>query len=132
MTMTDPIADMLTRIRNANTVGHKTVEIPASKIKKSIAGILLEEGYINGFEVIEDDKQGVIKVEMKYGPAGEKVINGIKKISKPGLKVYAKACDVPRVLGGLGIAIISTSKGVISDKEARKLGVGGEVICYVW
>ena len=132
MTMTDPIADMLTRIRNANTVGHKTVEIPASKIKQSIAGILLEEGYINGFEVIEDDKQGIIKVEMKYGPAGEKVINGIKKISKPGLKVYAKACDVPRVLGGLGIAIISTSKGVISDKEARKLGVGGEVICYVW
>ncbi len=132
MTMTDPIADMLTRIRNANTVGHKTVEIPASNIKKSIAGILLEEGYINGFEVIEDDKQGIIKVEMKYGPAGEKVINGIKKISKPGLKVYAKACDVPRVLGGLGIAIISTSKGVISDKEARKLGVGGEVICYVW
>ncbi len=130
--MTDPIADMLTRIRNANTVGHKTVEIPASNIKKSIAGILLEEGYINGFEVIEDDKQGIIKVEMKYGPAGEKVINGIKKISKPGLKVYAKACDVPRVLGGLGIAIISTSKGVISDKEARKLGVGGEVICYVW
>ena len=132
MTMTDPIADMLTRIRNANTVGHKTVEIPASKIKQSIAGILLEEGYINGFEVIEDDKQGMIKVEMKYGPAGEKVINGIKKISKPGLKVYAKACDVPRVLGGLGIAIISTSKGVISDKKARQLGVGGEVICYVW
>lgn len=130
--MTDPIADMLTRIRNANTVGHKTVEIPASNIKKSIAGILLEEGYINGFEVIEDEKQGMIKIEMKYGPAGEKVINGIKKISKPGLKVYAKACDVPRVLGGLGIAIISTSKGVISDKEARKLGVGGEVICYVW
>ena len=132
MTMTDPIADMLTRIRNANTVGHKTVEIPASRIKKSIAGILLEEGYINGFEVIEDDKQGVIKIEMKYGPAGEKVINGIKKISKPGLKVYAKACDVPRVLGGLGIAIISTSKGVVSDKEARKMGGGGEVICYVW
>ena len=132
MTMTDPIADMLTRIRNANTVGHKTVEIPASRIKKSIAGILLEEGYINGFEVIEDDKQGVIKIEMKYGPAGEKVINGIKKISKPGLKVYAKACDVPRVLGRLGIAIISTSKGVVSDKEARKMGVGGEVICYVW
>jgi small subunit ribosomal protein S8 len=132
MTMTDPIADMLTRIRNANTVGHKTVEIPASNIKKSIAGILLEEGYINGFEVIEDGKQGMIKLEMKYGPAGEKVINGIKKISKPGLKVYAKACDVPRVLGGLGIAIISTSKGVISDKEARRLGVGGEVICYVW
>ncbi len=132
MTMTDPIADMLTRIRNANTVGHETVEIPASKIKKSIAEILLEEGYIKGFQMIEDDKQGVIKVEMKYGPAGEKVINGIKKISKPGLKVYAKAADVPKVLGGLGTAIVSTSKGVISDKEARKLGVGGEIICYVW
>ena len=132
MTMTDPIADMLTRIRNANTVGHETVDIPASKIKKSIAGILAEEGYIKGFDVIEDDKQGTIRVQMKYGPDKEKVISGIKKISKPGLKVYAKASDVPRVLGGLGIAIISTSNGVISDKEARKLGVGREVICYVW
>ncbi len=132
MTMTDPIADMLTRIRNANIAGHETVEIPASKIKKSIAGILQEEGYINGFEVIEDNKQGMIKVQMKYGADKEKVISGIKKISKPGLKVYAKATEIPRVLGGLGIAIISTSNGVISDKEARKLGVGGEVICYVW
>lgn len=132
MTMTDPIADMLTRIRNANTVGHDTVDIPASKMKKSIAGILTEEGYIKGFEVIEDNKQGIIRVQMKYGPAKERVITGIKKISKPGLKVYAKADEVPRVLGGLGIAIISTSNGVISDKEARKLGVGGEVICYVW
>lgn len=132
MTMTDPIADMLTRIRNANTVGHETVDIPASKIKKSIAGILTAEGYISGFEVIEDDKQGTIRVSMKYGPNKERVISGIKKISKPGLKVYAKASDVPKVLGGLGIAIISTSNGVISDKEARKLGVGGEVICYVW
>ena len=119
-------------IRNANIVGHKSVDIPGSKIKKSIAEILMEEGYINGFEFIEDDKQGLIKIEMKYGPAGEKVINGIKKISKPGLKVYAKAAEVPRVLGGLGIAIVSTSKGVISDKKARELGVGGEVICYVW
>ena len=132
MTMTDPIADMLTRIRNANTVGHDTVEIPASKMKKSIAGILTEEGYIKGFEVIEDNKQGIIRVQMKYGPDKERVITGIKKISKPGLKVYAKADEVPRVLGGLGIAILSTSNGVISDKEARKLGVGGEVICYVW
>lgn len=132
MTMTDPIADMLTRIRNANTVGHDTVEIPASKMKKSIAGILTEEGYIKGFEVIEDNKQGIIRVQMKYGPDKERVITGIKKISKPGLKVYAKADEVPKVLGGLGIAIISTSNGVISDKEARKLGVGGEVICYVW
>ena len=132
MTMTDPIADMLTRIRNANTVGHEEVEIPASKMKISIANILLSEGYIKGFEVVEDNKQGIIKVEMKYGAGKERVINGIKKISKPGLKVYAKAADVPKVLGGLGVAIISTSKGVISDKEARKLGVGGEVICYVW
>lgn len=132
MTMTDPIADMLTRIRNANTVGHPTVDIPASKMKKSIAAILLEEGYIKGYDVIEDEKQGVIRVQMKYGANKERVISGIKKISKPGLKVYAKASEVPKVLGGLGIAIISTSNGVISDKEARKLGVGGEVICYVW
>jgi small subunit ribosomal protein S8 len=130
--MTDPVADMLTRIRNANTVGHKTVEVPASKMKKSIAGILADEGYISGYEYIEDDKQGMIRIKMKYGPDKEKVINGISKISKPGLKVYTKADDVPRVLGGLGIAIISTSKGVISDKQARAQGVGGEVICYVW
>jgi small subunit ribosomal protein S8 len=129
---TDPIADMLTRIRNANTVGHETVEIPASNIKKSIAEILLEEGYINGYEVIEDNKQGIIKVQMKYGAGKERVITGIKRISKPGLKVYAKANEVPRVLGGLGIAIISTSKGVVSDKQARALGIGGEVVCYVW
>ena len=132
MTMTDPIADMLTRIRNANTVGHETVEIPASKMKKSISEILKEEGYIEDFDIIDDNKQGIIKITMKYGANKEKVITGIKKISKPGLKVYAKANDVPRVLGGLGIAIISTSKGVVSDKEARKMGVGGEVICYVW
>lgn len=132
MTMTDPIADMLTRIRNANIVGHPTVDIPASKMKKSIAAILVEEGYIKGFEVIDNGNQGIIKVQMKYGPDKEKVISGIKKISKPGLKVYAKKDEVPKVLGGLGIAIISTSNGIISDKEARKLGVGGEVICYVW
>ncbi|MDR0570496.1 MAG: 30S ribosomal protein S8 [Clostridiales Family XIII bacterium] len=132
MTMTDPIADMLTRIRNANTVGHPTVDVPASRMKKSIAGILTDEGYIRGYEMIEDNRQGVIRISMKYGAGKEKVISGIKKISKPGLKVYAKADDVPKVLGGLGIAIISTSNGVISDKEARKLGVGGEVICYVW
>ena len=132
MTMTDPIADMLTRIRNANTVGHDTVDVPASKMKKSIAEILADEGYIKGFDVIDDNKQGTIRIEMKYGAGKERVISGIKKISKPGLKVYAKAEDVPKVLGGLGVAIISTSKGVISAKEARKLGVGGEVICYVW
>jgi small subunit ribosomal protein S8 len=130
--MTDPIADMLTRIRNANSVGHETVDVPASRIKRSIAGILKEEGYIGDFDLVEDSKQGTIHINMKYGHDKEKVISGIKKISKPGLRVYAKAEDVPRVLGGLGIAIISTSKGVISDKEARRLGVGGEVICYVW
>ena len=132
MSMTDPIADMLTRIRNANMVGHDSVDIPASKMKKSIAEILLEEGYIKGFDVIEDNKQGIIRVQMKYGADKEKVITGIKKISKPGLKVYAKRDDIPKVLGGLGIAIISTSKGIITDKEARKQNVGGEVICYVW
>ncbi|NLD10585.1 30S ribosomal protein S8 [Aminicella lysinilytica] len=132
MTMTDPIADMLTRIRNANTVGHETVEIPASKMKKAIADILVDEGYIKSYDVIDDNAQGTIKVTMKYGADKEKVISGIKKISKPGLKVYAKANDVPKVLGGLGIAIISTSKGIVSDKKARELGVGGEVICYVW
>ena len=132
MTMTDPIADMLTRIRNANTAGHESVEIPASRMKKAIAQILLDEGFIGGFEVEDDNKQSVIKVQMKYGAGKEQVINGIKKISKPGLKVYAKANEVPSVLGGLGIAVISTSKGIISDKEARRQGVGGEVICYVW
>ena len=123
---------MLTRIRNANTAGHASVDIPASKMKKSIAEILLNEGFIASYDVEDDNKQGMIKIQMKYGPGKEKVISGIKKISKPGLKVYAKADEVPRVLGGLGIAIISTSKGVVSDKEARKLCVGGEVICYVW
>jgi small subunit ribosomal protein S8 len=132
MTMTDPIADMLTRIRNANTVGHATVDIPASKMKKAIAGILTEQGYIKGYDIIESKVQDVIRVQMKYGTDKERVISGIKKISKPGLKVYAKSGEVPKVLGGLGIAIISTSKGLISDKQARELGVGGEVICYVW
>ena len=132
MTMTDPVADMLTRIRNANTAGHATVDIPASKIKKNIAEILLKEGYIKGFEVIEGETQDTIKVAMKYGADKAKVISGIKRISKPGLKVYAKKDEIPKVLGGLGIAIISTSNGLITDKEARKLGVGGEVICYVW
>ncbi len=130
--MTDPVADMLTRIRNANTAGHASVEIPASKMKKNIADILVKEGYIKGYELVEDDKQGIIKVQMKYGADKQKVISGIKKISKPGLKVYAKSSDVPKVLGGLGVAIISTSNGLITDKEARSMGVGGEVICYVW
>ena len=132
MAMTDPVADMLTRIRNANTAGHASVEIPASKIKKNIAEILLKEGYIKGYEVIEGEVQDTIKVAMKYGADKAKVITGIKRISKPGKKVYAKKDEVHKVLGGLGIAIISTSNGLITDKEARKLGVGGEVICYVW
>ena len=132
MTMTDPVADMLTRIRNANTAGHATVDIPASKIKKNIAEILVKEGYIKGYEVVAGETQDIIRVTMKYGPEKTKVISGIKKISTPGLKVYAKANEVPKVLGGLGIAIISTSSGLVTDKEARKLGVGGEVICYVW
>lgn len=132
MTMTDPIADMLTRIRNANTVGHATVDIPTSKMKKSIADILVNEGYIKGYDIINEGVQGTMRVQMKYGAGKEKVISGIKKISKPGLKVYVKSNEVPKVLGGLGVAIISTSSGIISDREARKLGVGGEVICYVW
>ena len=132
MTMTDPVADMLTRIRNANVAHHDTVDVPCSKMKKSIAEILLAEGYIKNFEIIENGPQATIHIEMKYGAGKEKVISGIKKISKPGLKVYVKKDEVPKVLGGLGVAIISTSNGIISDKEARKLGVGGEVICYVW
>ncbi|MBQ3334076.1 MAG: 30S ribosomal protein S8 [Eubacteriaceae bacterium] len=132
MSMTDPIADMLTRIRNANNAGHKNVEIPASKEKKAIAAILLEEGYIKKYDVIDDGKQGVIKITLKYGEEKARVIAGLKRISKPGLRVYVGKEDVPKVLNGLGIAIISTSKGVLTDKAARKAGVGGEVICYVW
>ncbi|OXZ39954.1 30S ribosomal protein S8 [Finegoldia magna] len=130
--MTDPIADMLTRIRNAVNAKHKVVEVPASNIKKSIAQILLDEGFIDGFNVTEDGKQGIITIDLKYGPNEEKVILGIKRISKPGLRVYARANEVPKVLGGLGIAIVSTSKGLVTDKVARKEGIGGEVICYVW
>ena len=130
--MTDPIADMLTRIRNANDAGHKTVEMPASKEKKAIAQILLEEGYITKVDYIADEKQGVIKITLKYGENKSRVVAGIKRISKPGLRVYAGKDDVPKVLNGLGIAIVSTSKGVMTDKKARKAGVGGEVICYVW
>ena len=132
MTMTDPIADMLTRIRNANTVKHETVDVPASNIKKDIVRILLEEGFVRGYDVIEDEKQGIIRIQLKYGQAGEKVIQGIKRISKPGMRVYTNAHEIPKVLNGLGIAIISTSKGILTDKQARKENVGGEVICYVW
>jgi len=130
--MTDPIADMLTRIRNGSNAKHESVDVPASNIKKEIAQILLDEGFIKGFDIIEDGKQGIIRIELKYGKHGEKVISGIKRISKPGLKVYVKSDEIPRVLGGLGIAILSTSKGVMTDKRARKEHVGGEVLCYVW
>ena len=132
MTMTDPIADMLTRVRNANTVRHENVDVPTSNIKKELARILLEEGFIKGYDVIEDGKQGLIRLQLKYGKNGEKVITGIKRISKPGMRVYADNHSVPKVLNGLGISIISTSKGILTDKQARELGIGGEVICYVW
>lgn len=130
--ITDPIADMLTRIRNGNNARHSSVEIPASKVKKDLAQILLDEGYIKGYNVTEDDVQGTITVDLKYGPNDEKVISGIRRISRPGLRVYVKNKEVPKVLGGLGIAIISTSKGIVTDRVARAEGVGGEVICYVW
>ena len=130
--MTDPIADMLTRIRNGNNAKHDTVDIPASNIKKELAGILLDEGFIKGYDVIDDGKQGIIRVDLKYGANSEKVLSGIKRISKPGLRVYVKSDEVPRVLGGLGIAVLSTSRGIMTDKIARKEGIGGEVICYVW
>lgn len=133
MMMSDPIADMLTRIRNANVAKHDTVEVPASKIKKAIAEILLNEGYIKGFDVTADGVKETIRIKLKYGKdKNEKVISGIKRISKPGLRVYADTENLPKVLGGLGTAIISTNKGVIADKDARKLGVGGEVLAFIW
>ena len=132
MQITDPIADMLTRIRNANTAKHETVDVPASNMKKAIAEILSEEGYIAGYQIIDDGKQGVIKISLKYGPNKEKVISGLKRVSKPGLRKYAGAEELPRVLKGLGIAIVSTSKGIMTDREARKQNVGGEVLAFVW
>lgn len=132
MVMTDPIADFLTRIRNANMVKHESVEIPASKIKRDIAEILKREGFVRDVEYIEDDKQGVIRVFLKYSTDKERVISGLRRISKPGLRKYVKADAVPKVLNGLGIAILSTSEGVITDKEARAKKIGGEVIAYVW
>ena len=133
MTKSDPIADMLTRIRNANTAKHDTVDVPASKMKLAIANILLDEGYIAKYDLVEDGHFQTIHITLKYGAdKNEKVITGLKRISKPGLRVYANTEDIPRVLGGLGTAIISTNKGVVTDKEARKLGVGGEVLCFVW
>lgn len=130
--MTDPVADMLTRVRNANMVKHEKLELPGSKIKKEIADILKREGFVRDYEFIEDNKQGVLRIFLKYGANKEQVITGIKRISRPGLRVYAKAEEVPRVLNGLGIAIVSTSSGVLSDKEARTQAVGGEVLAYVW
>ena len=133
MTMSNPIADMLTRIRNANTAKHDTVDVPASKMKIAIADILVDEGYIAKYDLVEDGSFKTLHITLKYGvDKNEKVISGIKRISKPGLRVYANTEDIPRVLGGLGIAILSTNKGVVTDKEARKLGVGGEVLCFVW
>ena len=132
MVMTDPIADYLTRIRNANMAKHDSVEIPASTIKKSLSEILKQEGFIRDYEVTDDNKQGMIKIFLKYGPNGERVISGLKRISKPGLRNYVGAENLPKVLNGLGIAIVSTSAGVITDKEAREENVGGEVLAYVW
>ena len=132
MQITDPIADMLTRIRNANNAKHDTVDVPASNMKKSIAQILLEEGYIKNFQLIDDGTEGVIRITLKYGAGKEKTITGLRRVSKPGLRVYAGAEELPRVLRGLGIAIVSTSKGVMTDKKAREAHVGGEVLAFVW
>ena len=132
MQITDPIADMLTRIRNANNAKHDTVDVPASNMKKSIAQILLDEGYIKNFQLIDDGTQGVIRITLKYNAGKERVITNLRRVSKPGLRVYAGADDLPKVLRGLGIAIVSTSKGVMTDKEARKAHIGGEVLAFVW
>ena len=132
MHITDPVADMLTRIRNANNAKHETVDVPASNMKKSIAQILLDEGYIKSFQVIDDGTQGVIRITLKYNAGKEKVISGLRRVSKPGLRVYAGADELPRELKGLGIAIVSTSKGIMTDKKARELNVGGEVLAFVW
>ncbi|MCP1146456.1 30S ribosomal protein S8 [Lysinibacillus endophyticus] len=132
MTMSDPIADMLTRIRNANMVRHEKLEVPASNLKKEIAEILKREGFVRDVEYVEDNKQGIIRIFLKYGRDNERVITGLKRISKPGLRVYAKTNEVPKVLNGLGIALVSTSQGVLTDKEARAKKVGGEILAYIW
>ena len=132
MQITDPVADMLTRIRNANSAKHDSVDVPASNLKKAIAQILLEEGYIKNFQLIDDGTQGVIRISLKYGAGKEKVISGLRRVSKPGLRVYAGADELPKVLRGLGIAIVSTSKGIMTDKKAREAHVGGEVLAFVW
>ena len=132
MHITDPVADMLTRIRNANDAKHETVEVPCSKMKLAIAKILLDEGYIKAYDVVEDDKQGMMTITLKYGANKQKVISGLKRVSKPGLRIYSSKEDMPKVLKGMGIAIVSTSKGIMTDKEARKNNVGGEVLAFVW
>ena len=130
--ITDPIADMLTRIRNANTANHQTVDIPASRMKKAVAQILLDEGFITGLEEVKEGPQGTLRITLKYGPEKEKVITGLRRISRPGLRVYTAKTEIPRVLGGLGLVIISTSKGIMSGKRAKREGFGGEVLAYVW
>ena len=132
MHITDPIADMLTRIRNANSAKHDTVDIPASMMKKAIAQILVDEGYIKAYKIIDDDKQGVIRVSLKYGEGKSQVITGLRRVSKPGLRIYSNVEDMPKVMKGLGVAIISTSKGIMTDREARKQNVGGEVLAFIW
>ena len=132
MQISDVIADMLTRIRNANDAKHESVDIPASNLMKSIAEILLEEGYIKSFQIVEDGKQGIIRVALKYAPGKQKVIHGLRRVSKPGLRIYSNCEDMPKVMNGLGIAIVSTSKGVMTDKKARQANVGGEVLAFVW
>ena len=132
MSMTDPIADLLTRIRNASSVNHDRLEVPGSKLKKAIVQVLKDEGFIRDYEWLDNGPQGVIRIHLKYGPNKSKVISGLKRISKPGLRVYAKKDEIPRVLGGLGIAVLSTSKGIVTDKQARAEGLGGEVLCYIW
>ena len=132
MQITDAIADMLTRIRNANSAKHETVDIPCSNVKKAIAEILLEEGYIKNFQIVEDGKQGIIRVTLKYTAGKQKVIRGLKRVSKPGLRIYSNCEDMPKVMNGLGIAIVSTSKGVMTDKKARLANVGGEILAFVW
>ena len=132
MQISDVIADMLTRIRNANDAKHESVDVPASNLKKSIAQILLEEGYIKNFQIVEDGKQGIIRVALKYAPGKQKVIHGLRRVSKPGLRIYSNCEDMPKVMNGLGIAIVSTSKGVMTDKKARQANVGGEILAFVW
>ena len=132
MQISDVIADMLTRIRNANDAKHETVDVPASKMKKAIADILVEEGYISGYQIIEDGKQGIIRITLKYGRGKQKIIQGLRRVSKPGLRIYSNCEDMPKVMNGLGIAIVSTSTGIMTDKKARSLNVGGEVLAFVW